>query len=282
MRSPKGHGTSVILIFIGILYSISVSAATETTSFGRFGQVYLYRAVEHPSHVALLVSGDGGWKLGVVGMAQQLSTLDTLVVGIDIRRYLKSLESSQDSCSYPTGDFEELSRFVQDELGYSDYVRPLLVGYSSGATLVYATLIQAPPGTFSGAISLGFCPDLPLTKTMCEGNGLQWATQPNHKGVIFLPSNNLTSPWIVMQGTTDQVCDPAATQTYVRQVSQSELVLLPKVGHGYAVKRNWWPQFRSAFSQIFVTQGNTGSETSRPGLGPAQHVSTSSGTRSMR
>lgn len=256
MISEKAFRTRNILIFIGLLYSISAIAGAETTSFGRFGSVYLYRTVEHPSHVALLVSGDGGWKLGVVGMAQQLSTLDTLVVGIDIRHYFKALEASEDSCSYPTGDFVELSRFVQNTLGYTEYVRPLLVGYSSGATLVYATLIQAPPGTFSGAISLGFCPDLPLKKMMCEGNGLQWAMQPNRKGVIFLPANNLSSPWIALQGTTDQVCDSGATRVYVSQVPQGELILLPRVGHGYAVKRNWWPQFRTAFSQI-VTPMNT-------------------------
>lgn len=241
----------LFLIFVFGLCSLPGQAANSGLSYGRFGKIYIYQTVPHPSHVAILISGDGGWKLGVVGMAKQLASLDALVVGIDIRTYLKALDSSTDSCTYPTADFVELSHFVEDTFGYREYVHPVLVGYSSGATLVYATLIQAPPDTFAGAISLGFCPDLEMKKLMCEGNGLQWTTRPKQKEVIFLPATNLASPWVALQGTTDQVCDASATEAYVRQVPGSELILLPKVGHGYAVKRNWWPQFRSAFSSVY-------------------------------
>jgi len=52
------------------------------------------------------------------------------------------------------------------------YQRPLLVGYSSGATLVYAALAAAPPEAFAGAISLGFCPDLEIHKPLCHGRAL--------------------------------------------------------------------------------------------------------------
>ena len=31
---------------------------------------------------------------------------------------------------------------------FPKYITPILVGYSSGATLAYATLVQAPVGTF--------------------------------------------------------------------------------------------------------------------------------------
>ncbi len=67
--------------------------------------------------------------------------------------------------------FEGFSHFVQQKYGLG--VRsPILVGYSSGATLVYATLAQAPVGTFKGALSLGFCPDLEWRMPLCRGEGL--------------------------------------------------------------------------------------------------------------
>src|SRR5258705_5597210 len=44
-------------------------------------------------------------------------------------------------------DFEALSHQLQKEIGMSEYHVPVLIGYSSGATVVYATLVQAPPGT---------------------------------------------------------------------------------------------------------------------------------------
>jgi type IV secretory pathway VirJ component len=111
-------------------------------------------------------------------------------------------------------------------------------------------LVQAPPNTFRGAISLGFCPDLSLTKPLCRGNGLEWKPGPKGRGYAFLPASNLQTPWIVFQGTIDQVCNAVDVENYVRHVREGEIVLLPKVGHGFAVQRNWMPQFRQAFKNL--------------------------------
>ena len=40
----------------------------ESLSYGRFGQVAIYRPAPHPKNVVLFLSGDGGWNLGVVDM----------------------------------------------------------------------------------------------------------------------------------------------------------------------------------------------------------------------
>jgi type IV secretory pathway VirJ component len=230
----------------------AAEAATseESIRVGRFGLVHLYHATARPQRVALFVSGDGGWNLGVIDMARELAGLDAVVAGIDITHYLKELRASEEPCVYPAADFEDLSKAIQMKLGYPQYIRPVLVGYSSGATLVYATLVQAPSTTFRGAISLGFCPDLPLDKPLCKGSGLEWSEGPKGKGVNFLPARTLEPPWIALQGTIDQVCDPAATEKYVKQVPGAEIVMLPKVGHGFSVPRNWMPQFRDAFARI--------------------------------
>jgi len=119
---------------------------------------------------------------------------------VDIRRYLKALAGSPEPCVYPASDFEALGQFIQKHDGFSDYHPPVLVGYSSGATLVYAVLVQAPPGTFKGALSLGFCPDLALSKPFCKGRGLAFVPGPKGKGVVFLPAARLEPPWIALQG----------------------------------------------------------------------------------
>ena len=152
-----------VLLLELILYGVSTVcfATEEELIFGRFGKVTLYYETPHPSQVVLFVSGDGGWNLGVIDMAKALTSLNALVVGIDIVSYVKQLAQSTEKCSYPAADFEALSQFVQKKLQFTNYLTPVLVGYSSGATLVYATLVQAPSTIFRGAISLGFCPDLP-------------------------------------------------------------------------------------------------------------------------
>jgi type IV secretory pathway VirJ component len=246
------RGAVLVLVLLAAAVLPARAAATEESlSFGRFGRVTLYHATARPARVALFVSGDGGWNLGVVDMARELAGLDALVVGVDIRQYLRQLAAAGDACAYPAADFEALSKFVQKKLGYPAYVPPVLVGYSSGATLVYAVLVQAPKGTFRGAVSLGFCPDLELAKPLCRGaGGLAWNLLPKGKGFWFLPAPALESPWVALQGTIDQVCDPASTAAFVKQIPRAQIVVLPKVGHGYSVPRNWMPQFTEVFGRV--------------------------------
>ena len=239
-----------ICIFLLWTGSEVTTRADEVLQFGRFGNVTIYYQSTRPSHVVLFVSGDGGWNLGVVDMAKALSSYNALVVGIDITHYMKELERSSEACVYPAADFELLSKFVQKKLGYPGYRVPLLVGYSSGATLVYAILVQAPPNTFLGAISLGFCPDLQLTKPLCRGYGLEWKPGPKGKGYSFLPARKIRDPWIALQGTIDQVCDPLNTEKFVKQIEGGEIVILPKVGHGFSVPKNWLPRFKETFHRI--------------------------------
>jgi len=240
-----------VLIFVFLMgYSIAGAAVKEDTlHFGRFGVVYLYRP-DSVENVVLFVSGDGGWNLGVVDMANSLSSLKSLVIGIDIIHYLKELEASDERCSYPAADFEALSQYIQKKLELPQYIIPALVGYSSGATLVYAMLVQAPVNTFIGAISLGFCPDLPLTKPFCKGEGLEWDTGPKGKGYSFKPAPHLEAPWIAFQGLIDQVCDPKVVADYVKKTGRAQLVPLPKVGHGFSVQKNWLPQFTKSFREL--------------------------------
>jgi len=243
----------VVFFFTGFFVlniASGIQAAETTAQFGRFGKVSVYQPSARPAHVVLFVSGDGGWNLGVVDMARELAALDALVVGIDITYYLKQLENSSESCVYPASDFELLSKYVQKKLDFPQYIPPVLIGYSSGATLVYAAVVQAPSNTFQGAISLGFCPDITLSKPFCRGSGLEWTKGPQGKGWSFLPATRLAVPWVAFQGTIDQVCDAEKTRAYVKQVNKGEIVMLPTVGHGFSVPRNWMPQFKNVFAKL--------------------------------
>jgi type IV secretory pathway VirJ component len=242
--------TCRLLAAMALICSSLVAGTDEVVSFGRFGPVTLYRSEGPAAQVVLFVSGDGGWNLGVVDMARSLAGLGALVAGVDITHYLRELSRDTEACLYPAADFEALSKFVQREAGLAGYVAPVLVGYSSGATLVYAVLAQAPATAFRGAISLGFCPDLVLPKPPCRGSGLAWRTAGKPDEFIFLPCSHLEVPWIALQGMEDQVCAPAATQAFVRETRNADIVMLPKVGHGFMYQRSWMPQFREAFARI--------------------------------
>jgi type IV secretory pathway VirJ component len=230
--------------------SDSAALLEETATFGRFGTVHLYRPAAAPSRVAVFVSGDGGWNLGVVEMARAFAHLDSLVIGVDVTHYMHEAGAGAEKCTYAAADFEALGQYVQHKLGFPTFTPPVLVGYSSGATLVYATLAQAPVGTFAGGISLGFCPDLPLERPLCRGEGLEWKPGPKGKGVSFLPAPKLRTRWIAFQGEIDQVCDPREVASYVGQIPSAELVALPGVGHGFSVQAHWLPQLERAYKSL--------------------------------
>ncbi|HEX6616332.1 MAG TPA: AcvB/VirJ family lysyl-phosphatidylglycerol hydrolase [Gemmatimonadales bacterium] len=225
----------------------------DTVAFGRFGPVVLYRTSTHPARVVIFISGDGGWNHGVVAMARALASLDALVVGVDIRRYFSSLERSGGPCAYPPADFEALSQGMQRRLGFPAYVPPVLVGYSSGATLVYATLVQAPPGTFRGGVSLSFCPDLWLDRKLCRGSGLSWRPGRHAHEVMLAAADSMETPWVVLQGADDSTCSVTAAEQFVSRIRGARMVRLSGVGHGFGVQSHWMPAFRDAFEQLTGT-----------------------------
>ena len=230
---------------------LGIEAMQETIWLDPFGEVYIYPPAKPPAYnLLILVSGDGGWEHAVLKMAKVLSGENSLVAGIDINQYLKNLEKTPEECASPATDFQTLANFVQERYGIKGKVHPYLVGYSSGATLVYAAIVQAQPSTFPAAFSFGFCPDFSARKEFCKGKGLDWDKGPKKSSISFRPTKNLQSPWIVFQGYTDQVCNEDATRVFVEQVPNGQFILFPKVGHGFNVLRNWLPKFQEVFNGI--------------------------------
>jgi type IV secretory pathway VirJ component len=222
----------------------------------RFGTAIVYIPDGTPKSVAVFVSGDGGWELGVINMAQALTEMGAVVIGVDVHQYLASLGKAGlrpgAPCQNLAVDFEALSHQVQKEIGLREYHVPVLVGYSSGATLVYAALVQSPPGTFAGALSLGFCADQDFAgASLCPGAGpgLRYSTNKERE-LVLEPAPGLRQPWIAFQGQKDEVCDPHAVDVFAAHIGSAEVVRLPLVGHGFSVERNWMPQFRAAYARL--------------------------------
>jgi len=226
------------------------ATAAAPLHFGRFGDIAVYRPTGTPVATAVFFSGDGGWNEGVVDMASSMASAGTLIFGVDTPKYLKAVDAEGDRCSYLAADAEALSQYGQKALNLTNYSPPLLIGYSSGASLAYATLAQAPDNTFRGALSIGFDPHLPTRTALCELNGLTSApdNQGTHQRVNAAP--HLPAPWIVLQGDVDQVWSADSAAAFVRLVAGAELVRLPKVGHGFSVQTNWMPQFKDALQKL--------------------------------
>lgn len=234
-----------------LLFSSLSFARTESFNAGRFGKVTIYGAEKNsPKQLILFLSGDGGWNAGVVDMAKSLEDPDTVIVGVSTPAYFKNLTKSKEKCHYSAADLESLSHLVQMKYNFKEYVIPTLVGYSSGASLVYGVLVQAPTNTFRGAISLGFCPDIEADKPLCKGNGLESEAMKKPKDFMMKPYTKLKQPWVVLHGNADQVCAFAEQKKFAEGLPNTTFVELNKVGHGFSVQKNWMPQFKAAFDKI--------------------------------
>jgi type IV secretory pathway VirJ component len=226
------------------------AAAQATTSMPSFGDVTVYKPAGSVFSVTVFLSGDGGWNQGVIPMAQKLVEQNALVIGVNTPKFLADLDKGDGACTNPSDALLALIKNIKMTNNVSQNIAPVLVGYSSGATIAYAALVQAGAGKFQGGIGLGFCPDLETVKPMCEGAGLTHIKNTKGPGFVYGAATHISTPFVALQGGQDKVCDPAATDAFIDRVKGASVIDLPKVGHGFSVPKNWMPQYVQAYRKI--------------------------------
>ncbi|MGH8446717.1 MAG: virulence factor family protein [Solimonas sp.] len=168
--------------------------AEQMLSHGRFEGVAMYPPKRQVKSFVFLMSGAKGWTAQDAQAAESLAERGALVAGIDTAQLYDDFEHSDDACLYAEGDFENLSRYIQAYYKIPGYFPPILVGEGTGASLAYMLAAQTHEQTFSGAISLGFCPLTGLKKQLCKGQDLRYAS-PRSKPGLLLPAKDLHTPW---------------------------------------------------------------------------------------
>jgi type IV secretory pathway VirJ component len=231
------------------------TSSVDTINVSPFGSVYVYNPESSSSNVVIMISGDGGWKSGVVSFAKEFSRMNNIVIGVDILRYFKELRQRTEDCYRVASDFVELATAIEKRYNFTEYKPAVIMGYSSGATLVYGILAQARPGTFVGGISLGFCPDIELPKMLCETNGLEEKVDVTGKSYFLQPDARLGNHWIVLQGKLDKICSFDEVAEFVARTADAELVPLPSTGHGFSKWSDFMPEWKEAFTRLTQKSG---------------------------
>jgi type IV secretory pathway VirJ component len=246
----------------------AAAVPAEVFNYDRFGAVTVYRGRAHSRDVVLFISGDSGWDGAAAAMAQRLADKGAIVAGIDLPHYRSQLEASTEECVSPSPDLENLSHYLQSKLGLKKYIEPSLVGVGSGATLAYATLAESPEGLFKSVLSVGFCPDLELHKALCKSPDID--TMPLldssgvQRGVRFRAAKTMPGKWVSLQGELDNDCPAPDMKKFITSVPNAEMVVLPKVGHDYALSPMWLPQFDAAYARLSAPRPEIKAATSLP------------------
>jgi len=222
---------------------------------GGFGEVAVYRPKVQSRGLALFASGDGGWNLGVTDMAHQAAELGYWVAGFSTPQFLKALDAGAGECSDADGTLAKLATSLVRELKLPVDTRPVIIGYSSGATVAYTALAADAGQRFGGGISLGFCPDLLIHKPFCPGTGgltAHWQKQP--PTWVFDKRETVDARWRILQGESDEVCDPKFAPDFAAGQKDAQAVMLAKVGHGFGVPKNWLPQYQQSLRELLDAQ----------------------------
>jgi len=222
-----------LLILTAMAFLGDIAAAEPAhLNHGRFKNVAVYAPAGAPASFALFLSGDEGWSSREDSLAQALVQQGAMVAGIDTAQFKTALRSDGAQCVFPDGDLENLSHFVQAYFHNPSYLAPWLVGVSSGASLAYAVLAQAPKDTFAGALTLGFCPGLYLDKPLCKGSGLELT---------------LSNPWVAIQASQDLACPASAVRDFVSRVQGAAIATVPNAD---------LKPFSAAFVKLAATQSS--------------------------
>ncbi|HYX74256.1 MAG TPA: AcvB/VirJ family lysyl-phosphatidylglycerol hydrolase [Steroidobacteraceae bacterium] len=222
----------------------------EQLSYGAFHELRIYLPHPPAQHLALLLSGDGGWGAPLHEIAARLSSEGTLVAGIDVRDLFARYEHDAQHCASPAEDLQQLAHYLQQRYALPS-ARPVLIGHSAGATLAYIALAQSAPGTFAGALTLSFCADLDLVKPLCATPAP--GSVRRSQGIRLLPAASaLPGPWFALHGLDDSECPAPEAQNFAATIPGTHFIGLPGITHRYHHIGRWWPMFDGAWRQLIA------------------------------
>ncbi len=200
------------------------AVASSVVRYGLFGPVTVVRPAAVPTRAVIVFSPPSGIDTTTRAYATQLAAAGSLVLTVDLGRYLHTLEGLKETCSYPAGHVEELSHWMQRHVKLATYLRPYLVGIGGGADFVYALGVQAPAGTFSGMATLGWDDAFRLPRGFCKGDAGN-ATVAVRGGYAIGPVKPLPLPWTASRR-------PGAAMQDTAFLHDFDLAPLPPAGDG--------------------------------------------------
>ncbi len=173
--------------------SVSAAGRTVTVANETLGDVQVQAPDGEPRLFVIFISGKDGLTAIRRAEADRLVERGAAVALIDLPNLQTKVSASEDQdCHYTFGDFEDLTRVAERELGMANWRWPVLLGTGEGGTLAYLALAQAPDNTTAGAVSIGFAPQFASRLPLCDGaSDDQAADGMRH----YQPATNLPGRW---------------------------------------------------------------------------------------
>lgn len=181
--------------------AVSAPPPVSVISHGQFDKIQVLRPSGTIQQFVVLFTGGEQPSTGDRKMAATMVARGAMVALVPLPPFYQRImaDSTGSQCVYGGGSVENFARYVQAKDQLQTYIEPLLVGTGDAAAFVYGLLVQAPADTFTGALSVGFCPRLPVAMKMCVANELKSVATADGKAFDLGPASKLVAPWTAMQ-----------------------------------------------------------------------------------
>ncbi|EWY36846.1 hypothetical protein N825_23455 [Skermanella stibiiresistens SB22] len=189
---------------LGVLLALSADASITlaadapvmmTADTGRLGEVRRFDPPAKPSDVVLLVSDAAGWDARSDGLARAVAASGRIVLGIDMKAFQAGMDKTDDTCSFPVNDLEEVSHQVQKTAPFDQYRPPVILGVGAGAAVAYASVTESLPTTFAAGVGLDFCPVYLAPRPFCPDAPSASPPADATGTHAFGPAPRLATPW---------------------------------------------------------------------------------------
>ncbi len=160
---------------------------------GRYGSIKTV-APEGPARgVVILFSGQKGVSAEDEAAASAIAKAGAFVAVVDTAKYLEQLDKLNEKCHVLDADAEGLSRQIQRDYKFPNYLTPIVAGAGEGGTVAEMVLAQAPAVTIAGAVALDPSEAVESRKPLCSG----LSTTSYHHGFRYGAPKQLPGFWIV-------------------------------------------------------------------------------------
>ena len=181
------------LAFIAAAFCLCATSTAYAFEPGRYGSVKLAEPTGTARAMVILFSDRKGLSKADESIAQTIAKGGAMVAEIDSNKYLRNLEKLNETCHSLVYDTELLSRQLQRERKFQNYLTPIVAGVGEGGTLAEMNLVEAPAATIAGAVSLDPSETIAGRRPLCS----QLPTTARRGGFRYGAPKKLPGFWTV-------------------------------------------------------------------------------------
>lgn len=245
---------SLPIIALAASVAVVAAAPVETAHYPYedLGEVHVFAPAGTPRGVAVVLSGDGGWKPWEASgrIVEALARRGVLALGLDVNPTMAKMTEGA-----PYDLAGEMRAVAADGARRYQASGPVYFGgYSAGATLAYAAAAQARPGEVAGLVTAGFCPDQDTGAPVGDAAGRTFGYKVTGvDGWVYRPTA-LTAPWGAVEGGKEHRCPGGSVEAFVKAVPTARLWTAPGVRHLFQPLSAWKPQLDAALDHAMTVK----------------------------